>query len=318
MASLGDLPTELFDQIIQLIGNDGPALLSLRASNSRYRNYIDSMVPEIAWRLARTERRSDRPEVTWVEQQIDNELDQVRTAYWHCQQQSKKACKELMEHPMHRPFTRMNDEEALGLETTDQDWLSDPDNQLSYVLATCEPSAEGNVAKAPVLPMVNQDWLSSSDGELSHVLTASEFLSCNDSWVQQDEDLPAILACPEDPFIHPLSRPIAEGPWWTIPTSSIPFVLRSLRQPAYTQYKAPHRNLARIRQLATLRDAVNRLMDIYTTPEQNRSFVIQELEFEQFLKYQAFLREELDWARPPRNLQRLNDWAVLQALLYPC
>lgn len=289
MASLNNLPTDLFDRILHHLAVDDKGLLSLRAVGKRYRDYVDSMLPEIAWHLAGIEDHLDRVELNWIDQQMYDELHQIKVAYWNEPGVVCDCC---------RIEWRCSKRKG-------KDHMKMAARESSIVSAPNELSSHGPAG---------QDWWLDSDSELLLVLATFEHLACDEWWILNEGQLPAILSFFEDPLTYPLAGTTSDDPWWAISRTNAPFVLRNLRHRTDAEYKAPYRNLARIRRMARLRDVTNHLFELVTDPKYEGQAVIDHLGFDRFLEYQTVISEVLFWERPPRGLKALRRWIFLEGL----
>ena len=289
MASFETLPVELFDQVLHHLALDGKALLSVRALSRRHRDYVDSMLPEIAWRLAEIGGHAERDELDWIGQQMYDELQQIRAAYWK--------------------------ESEVMLHDNRVEWkCSKPDKRQRVKMADSKLSVASTATEPSNSDSCSQDWWLSSDCELPHVLATFERLACDEWWMLCDGEFPAILAFFEDPLAYPLGGATPNDPWWAISRSSAPFVLRNLRDPASAQHRAPYRNLARIRRMVRLRDVITYLCRLSKEQTCEGQTVALCLESNGFLEYWSTISEVLLWEAPPCEIQLLRHWIFLDGL----
>ena len=298
MATLTDLPTELFEQIVHILAADGKGLLALRALNKQYRDYIDRMLPEIAWRLSGIEDGSKPTGLSWIDQQMDNELRQIRAAYWDRPGAMSDAGCAMWRWSKKRGRQQqsiMTPHSSFG--PLEEDWWLQSDELFGHILTEAEVFAREDW------------WLDSDDALFPHILANFEGLACEDWWILYEGDLPAILAYLEDSS-YPLVEPT---PWWIVPSSSSSYIFERLRHPATDRQRFTYRNLMRISRLVKLRDAINFLSRLSMKIPLERDTTIRHLQTEEFLEYQAIILGGLRWERPPSDIARVSRWAFTAA-----
>ncbi|KAI9709237.1 MAG: hypothetical protein M1820_003357 [Bogoriella megaspora] len=272
MPSLGRLPPEIFEEILYLLALDGTALLSLRNTSRSYHDVVDLAMPSLAWRIAGISTDRDRADLSWIEQQIYDQLEYIRLIYWN-----------------------------RGFRFPTESWI--PSAKVRKRQRTnAKIKAPGYRFGYP--PPNNNNWLLESTDDLSSVLSMFED-KANNVWFD-DGDLPKMLAFFEDSFSNPISCCGEEHAWWNIPSCDNQFVLRNIREFNHISGKAPYRSFSRIRGLAKLRNVCDHLFRILKRSKSWGKTVVDHLGVQGFLDYQPILFEELYWAKAPYDVRSVR------------
>ena len=310
MASLGALPPELLDQIIFPLACDGPGLLSLRAVNRQYRDYIDLNLPEMAWRLANPTECPKCPDFAWIDNSIDRHLHQIQHTYWEqdsplcnrlcCKQRSAEA---------RRKFRKWSGRyRATGTE----DWWSASGSDLPHVLAMFEHTACGEAVFERFF-VETSEW-EAAGLDLPETLAMVERNAYQEWWLDHEGSLSAVLAFFEDPLTYPLTEPVQPQPWWRIPPVSAPFILRRLHNAEYTVRDTPYRSLARIRGLITEREGLTELIKILEFWKEAGLLTSESLDEVDFPESHKTTLDRLKWDYPPRHFFRVHKNILFEAL----